>query len=84
MVDLGANIGVFTLLALAHGPNVKVVSVEPGASLSAAFSAQLALNGWQDRAVLERAFLGGHGPLQEFLERDDYRRAHLNRRAHFV
>src|SRR4051812_49591430 len=29
VVDLGANIGTFTMLALGHGQNVRVVAVEP-------------------------------------------------------
>jgi FkbM family methyltransferase len=58
VVDLGANMGNFTLLALAHGPSVKVVAVEPNSLLIELLRAQLRLNGWEDRCALIPAFVG--------------------------
>lgn len=64
VVDLGANMGNFTLLALGHGPQVRVVSVEPSRERNELFLEQLRVNGWQDRATLDRCFLGGAGETQ--------------------
>lgn len=59
VVDLGANMGNFTSLALAHGANVRVVAVEPSNIMNAAFNRSLALNeGYIDRVTLIRAFVG--------------------------
>ena len=72
VVDLGANMGNFTMLALAHGPDVNVVSVEPNSERNSLFHKQLEVNGWQDRAVLHRCFLGGRGAAQEELLQDEH------------
>ncbi len=59
VVDLGANMGNFTNMALAHGPNVRVVSVEPNRNLNAVYESSVGLNpGFRERATLIRAFLG--------------------------
>lgn len=71
VVDLGANAGVFTLLALAHGPDVRVISVEPHRELNDRFHHNVALNGWQDRVTLHRAFVGGNSVVQQGLVQQD-------------
>lgn len=71
VVDLGANAGVFTLLALAHGPDVRVVSVDPHRELNDNFRSNIALNGWQERAKLHRAFIGGNSVVQQGLVQQD-------------
>lgn len=59
VLDLGANMGNFTNLALAHGRSVRVVSVEPGRDLNESYRKSLALNtGFVDRAILFRCFVG--------------------------
>jgi FkbM family methyltransferase len=59
VVDLGANMGNFTNLALAHGGSVRVISVEPGRDLNGSYRKSLALNtSFGDRAQLFRAFIG--------------------------
>jgi FkbM family methyltransferase len=59
VVDLGANMGNFTNLALAHGDNVRVVAVEPGRDLNASLRASVGLNdGYSERVKLIRAFVG--------------------------
>jgi FkbM family methyltransferase len=59
VVDLGANMGNFTNLALAHGSKVRVLSVEPNGNSNEAFRQSLSLNnGFKERATLVRAFLG--------------------------
>jgi FkbM family methyltransferase len=73
VVDLGAHSGVFTLLALAHGPNVRVVSVEPNRDSNVRFEHNVALNGGQDRVQLLRAFVGGNSSVQQLLsQRPEY------------
>lgn len=59
VVDLGANIGNFSNLALAHGPNVKVFAVEPSKTLNKHFIQSLSLNnGFLNRFTLISAFFG--------------------------
>jgi FkbM family methyltransferase len=72
VVDLGANMGNFTMLALAHGDNVRVVSVEPSSERNHLFEQQLKVNGWEGRAVLDQCFLGGRGEAQEELLKDKH------------
>lgn len=59
VVDLGANIGNFTNLALSCGSTVRVVAVEPSAAMNTAFHRSVELNpGYMSRVILIRAFLG--------------------------
>jgi FkbM family methyltransferase len=59
VVDLGANMGNFTNLALSCGSNVHVVAVEPSLSMNSAFRRSVGLNhGYSERANLIRAFVG--------------------------
>lgn len=69
VVDLGANIGNFTNLALAHGSLVRVVAVEPSAGLNCAFEQSVGQNpGYLERTTLIRAFVGQMGELQAGLK----------------
>lgn len=71
VVDLGANIGNFTNLALAHGQSVRIVAVEPSKTLNASFRESVGLNeGFLERARLVRAFVGQMGALQDELQDD--------------
>ncbi len=72
VVDLGANMGNFTMLALAHGADVRVVSVEPSSERNELFEQQLKVNGWEGRAVLDQCFIGGRGNAQEELLKDKH------------
>ena len=58
VIDLGANIGNFTSLALAQHGDVRVIAVEPSLSLSNSLRESLQINGWSNRASVKRAFLG--------------------------
>jgi FkbM family methyltransferase len=58
VVDLGANMGNFTNLALAQHDNVRVIAVEPSLVLLNALRSSIDMNGWADRVVVKRAFLG--------------------------
>jgi FkbM family methyltransferase len=58
VVDLGANMGVFTALALSRGPSVRVLAVEPTEAACAEWWRQLARNGWTGRGEVLTAFVG--------------------------
>lgn len=59
VLDLGANIGSFGLLALAHNKNVKVISVEPSKILNMYQVKNLELNkGYSDRIKIINTFVG--------------------------
>lgn len=72
VVDLGANMGNFTNLALASDSSVRVVAVEPSKALNELFRASVGLNpGFSDRAMLIRGFVGGaHEKQKELLAGD--------------
>jgi FkbM family methyltransferase len=76
VIDLGANLGNFTSLALAQHDDVRVISVEPSLALSNALRESLAINGWADRAVVQRSFIGVTTKAQaSAVEDPDYRDA---------
>lgn len=59
VIDLGANMGNFTNLALAHGSSIKVIAVEPSKQMNAAFEESVGLNdGFRNRVTLVNAFVG--------------------------
>jgi FkbM family methyltransferase len=64
VLDLGANRGVFTALALACGPGVRVVSVEPLQEALPYLQQMLQLNHWESRVRVGKIFVGGTGELQ--------------------
>ena len=70
VLDLGANMGNFSNLALAHSPAVKVIAVEPNKDWNESFCTSLSLNGWLDRAHLIRAFVGGETAKQAAVAED--------------
>jgi FkbM family methyltransferase len=66
VVDLGANVGNFTLLALGHGAGVRVVSVEANTLMcEQRLLPGIRNNGWADRALIVNAFVGGQTQLQD-------------------
>lgn len=67
VVDLGANVGTFTMLALAHGPTVRAIAVEPSHQAADTIADAARLNGWHDRLQICRAFLGGRTSAQDEL-----------------
>jgi FkbM family methyltransferase len=59
VVDLGANMGNFSALALASHPTVRVIAVEPSIDMNDRFVKSLGLNdGFLDRTELIRGFMG--------------------------
>lgn len=72
VIDLGANVGNFTNLALAHGDAVKVVAVEPNLACNRAFEESVGLNpGFRNRVNLIRGFLGEQCEHHRRQMRDD-------------
>lgn len=70
VVDLGANMGNFTILALAHGLRVRCVAVEGDARCLAKLNENIAENHWQDRVTICSKFIGGATHVQERLQRE--------------
>jgi FkbM family methyltransferase len=64
VVDLGANLGNFTNLALAQHADVRAIAVEPSLPLSIFIRESLEVNGWTNRAFVKRAFLGTETEVQ--------------------
>lgn len=64
VVDLGANMGNFTNLALAQHDDVRVIGVEPSLSLSNMIRESLRINGHTHRGTVKRAFVGTKTKVQ--------------------
>lgn len=58
VIDLGANMGNFSAMALAANPTARLIAVEPSSELAAKWNATIAANKFGDRATLCRAFMG--------------------------
>lgn len=71
VVDLGANMGNFTMLALGHGPRVRVIGVEADPAQAEKWKKNIGQSGWQDRATLVQAFVGGVTSYQEALASEE-------------
>ncbi len=85
VIDLGANMGNFTNLALAQHDDVRVIAVEPSRSLSNAIRESLSINGWSNRASIKRAFVGVKTEVQIRVASDpDYRETQYISEAAFL
>jgi FkbM family methyltransferase len=58
VVDLGANLGVFSALVLAQNESVRVIAVEPSLALLESLKRCIAANGWSTRLTPIRGFIG--------------------------
>jgi FkbM family methyltransferase len=58
VVDLGANMGNFSAMALAANRSARLIAIEPSSSLGTKWAATMATNGFENRAQLCRAFIG--------------------------
>jgi FkbM family methyltransferase len=65
VVDLGANHGVFSTLALAQNPSVQVVAVEPSLAFVESLEKGIRANGWSTRVTAIRAFVGNFTDKQK-------------------
>jgi FkbM family methyltransferase len=64
VVDLGANVGSFTMQALAHSKSCKVIAVEPNTEFNKLFLLQIELNNFSNRVTLQRYFIGSSSETQ--------------------
>ncbi|MHB9011050.1 MAG: FkbM family methyltransferase [Ignavibacteriaceae bacterium] len=64
IIDLGANVGTFTMLGLANSNRAYVISVEPNAELNRMFLKQINYNNFGERVNLQRFFIGLHSSKQ--------------------
>lgn len=71
VVDLGANMGNFTMLALAMGENARVIAVEPSQAMRRKLSRQLEMNAWTTRVYVVPHFVGGRTQGPEPLINED-------------
>jgi len=67
VVDLGANMGVFTALALGHGPGVRVVAVEANPNECRRLRRMLDVFHAAERTIVVNAFVGGTQSFQDGL-----------------
>lgn len=58
VVDLGANMGNFSAMALAASPTARLIAVEPSREHAAKWRETMRVNGFEDRAELCPAFVG--------------------------
>ena len=59
VLDIGANTGVYTLLACAGNPTARVTSFEPVPHIFERLERNVSLNGWNERCDLRRQALAG-------------------------
>lgn len=70
VVDLGANVGSFTMQALANSKSCKVIAVEPNKELNRLFFRQINFNKYNDRVTLQRYFIGSFSQKQKEMLND--------------
>jgi FkbM family methyltransferase len=71
VLDLGSNMGVFTALALAHGPGVRVFAVEADPAECDRLRRTIADNRAEKRCTVINAFVGGTMNFQDDLKARD-------------
>jgi len=64
VVDLGANMGNFSAMALAASPTARLIAVEPSTGHAAKWRETMRVNGFTDRAELCQAFVGTFTDVQ--------------------
>jgi FkbM family methyltransferase len=79
VVDLGANVGSFTMQALANSKNCNVIAVEPNEELNRLFSRQIEFNSFSSRVILHRFFIGFRSAKQNQMLNDP-----LSKDAQFI
>ncbi len=85
VVDLGANIGIFTQLALSQNSKLKTISVEPNYKLLKQLEDSVACNNWSERSTTLKAFLGTKTSTQEnALETEAYKDTNFMSELEFI
>jgi len=67
VLDLGDNMGNFTLLALGHNDGVNVIAIEPNSKLVNKLKESLKVNSWLNRVTICQNFIGGVTNIQSEL-----------------
>jgi FkbM family methyltransferase len=70
LYDIGANVGVYSLIAATFAPAAQVVAIEPGYATFASLCDNLLLNGVADRVIPLPIVLGAETHLGSFSYRD--------------
>lgn len=70
IVDLGANVGNFTVLALASNSTARAIAVEANKDFKLPFDETMQRNGVADRVQLCRAFVGSECAVQRDVAND--------------
>ena len=70
VVDLGANVGAFSMLALANSKSCKVIAVEPNAEFNKLLMRQVSHNNFNNRVTLQRYFIGSASATQNGMLND--------------
>lgn len=70
IIDLGANVGAFTMQALTNSQASKVIAVEPNKELNRLFIRQIAYNNFSNRVSLQRYFIGSQSVKQKEMLND--------------
>jgi FkbM family methyltransferase len=65
VVDLGANVGAFTMLALSNSKACTVIAVEPNVEFNNLLLRQVSYNNFDDRVSSERYFIGASSSTQQ-------------------
>jgi FkbM family methyltransferase len=65
VVDMGANMGNFSAMALASNPSIRLIAVEPSSQHAAKWHDTIKINDFVDRAVLCESFVGNFTPKQQ-------------------
>ena len=86
VVDLGANRGIFSTLALAQHESVTVIAVEPSVDLLESLNKCVSANGWSERITCVRGFIGTFTDTQRtaLSEASDYSGAPTIAEADFI
>ena len=85
VVDLGANVGAFTLLALANSNACKVIAVEPNTEFNKLLMRQVSYNNFDNRVTLQRYFIGSTSATQnEMLKTPDSKAARFITQKEFI
>jgi FkbM family methyltransferase len=71
IVDVGANIGVYTYLSAAHAPRARILAYEPTPRLADLVERNLARNGWSARVDFRRAGVSASSGIMAFFVREN-------------
>jgi len=72
ILDVGANVGLFTYLAAAHAPLARVIAYEPTPTLAALIGRNIVRNGWEMRAeVRAQAVSSAAGSMPFYVLKGD-------------